>query len=266
MRIQSPVILNTAGLLGATVIRSYMSTLDYRLAYYDPTVDPVHPAAQGQKIFVFWHEYLLCPIYGRGHCNFAILLSQHRDADILGRAAHHLGFDSIRGSTTRGSAPALRAMLEKCRHKHLTITPDGPQGPRRRMAQGPIFLASKLGIPLVAMGFGYDRPWRLKSWDQFAIPKPYSRARIVVSPALPIPPDLDRDGLEHHRDAVEKLLNRLTLEAEAWAEAGTHKIDEYPGRREHVASRRNRVVSVDAAHDAVRAPHARSTISVPKNQ
>jgi len=94
------------------------------------------------------------------------------------------------------------------------------------LAQGPIYLSSKLGLPLVAMGFGYNQPWRLGSWDRFAIPKPFSHARAVVSPAMVIPPDLDREGVEHYRLKVERLLNRLTSEAEAWAEAGTPKIDE----------------------------------------
>jgi hypothetical protein len=73
------------------------------------------------------------------------------------------------------------------------------------------------------MGFGYSNPWRLNTWDRFAIPKPYTRSRSVVSPAMTIPPDLDRQGVEHYRLQVERLLNRLTREAEAWAEAGTPK-------------------------------------------
>ena len=78
-----------------------------------------------------------------------MLLSRHRDAEILSYAAYHLGFDFVRGSTNRGGAAALRQLLAKSRHMHLTITPDGPRGPRRHMAPGPIFLASKLGLPLV---------------------------------------------------------------------------------------------------------------------
>jgi hypothetical protein len=79
-------------------------------------------------------------------------------------------------------------------------------------------------MPLVAMGLGYDRPWRLNSWDRFAVPRPYSRARGVVGPPMTIPPDLDRDGVEHYRLQVERVLNRLSCEAEAWAEAGTPKL------------------------------------------
>jgi lysophospholipid acyltransferase (LPLAT)-like uncharacterized protein len=115
-------------------------------------------------------------------------------------------------------------MLAKSRDTHLTITPDGPRGPRRQLAPGSVFLASKLGLPLVLMGFGYDRPWRVKSaWDQFAIPRPGSRARAVVSGEIFIPPDLDRDGLEHYRRTIEARLNCHTTEAETWAASGKRR-------------------------------------------
>lgn len=221
-------VVKLGGLLSATVIRQWMSTLDYRVAYYDPSVDPARHDCEGQKIYIFWHENILFPIYLRGHCNLVVLLSQHRDANILVRVAHHLGHHCVRGSTYRGATSAIRTLL-RCRDSmNLTITPDGPRGPRRRLAQGSIYLASKLGLPLVAMGFGYDRPWRLSSWDQFAIPRPFSRARAVVSPELSIPSDLDRTEMDSHRQRVEGLLNLLTNEAEAWAESGTRKVDEMP--------------------------------------
>ena len=182
----------------------------------------------GEKIYVFWHENILFPIYLRGHCNLAMLLSQHRDADILARAAYHLGFNCVRGSTYRGATTAIRTMLRKGKHMHLTITPDGPRGPRRVLAQGPVYLASRLKMPLVLMGFGYDRPWRLNSWDRFAIPRPYSRARAVVSREIHVPAKLDRSGLEEYRVQVESLLNRLTTSAEEWANAGTSWEGESP--------------------------------------
>ena len=94
------------------------------------------------------------------------------------------------------------------------------------MAQGPIYLASRLQLPLVVMGFGYDRPWRANSWDQFAMPRPFSRGRAIIGPSLMLPRDLDRDGMEVCRVRVERLLNDLTCEAEAWAAAGTGKAGE----------------------------------------
>jgi lysophospholipid acyltransferase (LPLAT)-like uncharacterized protein len=156
-----------------------------------------------------------------------MLLSQHGDADVLARVAQNFGFDCVRGSTFKGAARALLELAERSKRQHLTITPDGPRGPRRQMAQGPIYLASRLQRPLVVMGFGYDRPWRANSWDRFAVPRPFSRARAIISPPMMLPPALDRAGLEHYRLRAERLLNALTVEAEAWAAAGSSKAGEF---------------------------------------
>ena len=239
-------ILATAGM------RAWLRTLDYQCAYYDRSIDPVFPECRTQGIYIFWHENILFPLYLRGRNHLTMLLSRHRDADMLSRVAFHMGFDVVRGSTYRGSVSAVRTMLRESRDKHLTITPDGPRGPRRVLAQGCIYLASRLGLPLVAAGLGYDRPWRMKSWDRFAVPRPYSRARAVVSPYVHVPPDLDRDGIEHYRQRVERLLNRLTLEAEAWAEAGTRKIEQTTVFRQPAAARPDEFVAREPLADSVR--------------
>ena len=218
-------LMKLGGLVAAEGIRAWMSTLDYRAVFYDRSVDPACGIG-GQRIYIFWHENILLPLYLRGHCNLAMLLSQHPDAEILARVAHHMGFDCVRGSTYRGGARAIFELLDRSRNQHLTITPDGPRGPRRQLAQGPIYLASRLQLPLVVMGFGYDRPWRANSWDRFAMPRPFSRGRAIVGPPLMLPRDLDRDGMEQCRLRVERLLNGLTCEAEAWAAAGTRKAGE----------------------------------------
>lgn len=212
-----------AGLFSAVCLRRWLGTLDFKVVYYDSHVDPASPFCREQKLYVFWHEYIPFPIYLRSHCNIAILLSQHRDAELLAHATSLLGFDFVRGSSTRGGAAAIRELLKKSQGMHLAITPDGPRGPRRELAPGAVFLASKLGLPLVPMGFGYDRPWRLNSWDKFAFPRPFSRARAVIGGDIHVPEDLDRQGIEHYRMRIEQLLNHLTLEAENWAASGTRK-------------------------------------------
>jgi lysophospholipid acyltransferase (LPLAT)-like uncharacterized protein len=218
-------LMGLAGLASAEGVRVWMNTLDTRAVFYDRAVDPILGIG-GPRIYVFWHEYILLPLAMRGHCHLAMLLSQHRDADILARVAYHMGFDCVRGSTYRGGARAIWTMAERCRQQHLTITPDGPRGPRRQFAQGPVYLASRLQLPLVVMGLGYDRPWRAKSWDRFAVPRPFTRARAVVGPAMHVPADLDRAGLENARQRVGRLLNCLTAEAETWATADSRKVGE----------------------------------------
>jgi lysophospholipid acyltransferase (LPLAT)-like uncharacterized protein len=227
MNEKSPLWIRWAGLLSATGIRAWMSTLDYRAQFFDPAVDVINPSSR-PRIYVFWHEYILLPLYLRGNCNLTMLLSKHRDADILYRLAYHMGFKCVRGSTYGGATEALLELSRPGRHLHMAITPDGPRGPRRRLAQGAIFLASRLQLPIVPFGMGVDRPWRTPTWDRFAVPRPGSRARAVVGPEIMIPPDLDRAELELRRQGVERLLNQLTTEAEAWAESGEQRCDSAP--------------------------------------
>ena len=239
------------GLLAATGVRSWMGTLSYQAVIYDRSTDPVLPEYRGPVIGVFWHEYLLLPFYLRGRSNTAILTSRHRDADWLSEAAGHLGFEIIRGSTARGGGQALLELV-RAGDKNVGIACDGPRGPRRRMAPGPIFLSSKLQVPMITYAVGYDRPKRLKSWDRFAIPRPFSRARWIIGPQMQIPPNLDRDGVEHYRQQVEQILNRLTNEAEAWAESGSRLPNQISAQREPMPIRnRRRVSSIRSMEDVV---------------
>lgn len=204
--------------LATTLAQLWVRTLHFRVAYYDPTMDPYHPECKHPKIYVFWHEYLLCPLLVRPASRMILIVSRHRDAEILNRIAHRLGFVTVRGSTYRGGSNALLRIVRNDRPLHIAITPDGPRGPRRTVAPGAVFLASRLQVPIVPLGIGYDRPLRAPTWDRFAIPVPGSRARCVVGPAIWIPGRLGRQELERHRQRVEAALRELTEVAERWAE------------------------------------------------
>lgn len=232
MKLTSSFSIGAWSLASTAAIRQWMGTLDYRVEFGDPEVDPVHPRFRGAKIYVFWHENILMPLYLRGHSNISMLLSRHADANILDRVARMMGFGVVRGSTFRGGSAALRELAERAAVGSLTITPDGPRGPRRRLAPGCVFLASTLGIPIVAMGLGYDRPYRFGTWDRFALPRPWSRARGLVSRAIAVPPNLDRDGIEAHRLGIERLLTHLSDGAEAWATAGHRRPGQQGVRKE----------------------------------
>jgi lysophospholipid acyltransferase (LPLAT)-like uncharacterized protein len=268
MKITHPLLTKSLGLFGATVIRTLAATLDYRIVYADPLVDPVHPRRPRPAIYILWHEYMLLPVGVRGK-GLTVLVSQHRDGELITQVLRHLKFKSIRGSTTRGGVAALRRMLrsDECKvmsdesntqgspadsslithHSSLILTPDGPRGPRRHLAEGAIYLASRLQMPIVCMGFGFDRPWRQKSWDRFAIPRPFSRARAVIGPFIDIPSDLAKSEIrnpksenvtsefETWRLRVEQVLNQVTEEAETWAKSGRRKAGEMPLLREEPA-------------------------------
>lgn len=211
-------LYDVGGLGLATFIRNWMRTLRYQCAYYDPTVDPVHPQYSTPAIYIFWHEYIPFMFYLRGFCRVSMLVSQHKDAELLARAANIMGFDLVRGSSKRGGMKALRELMRKGEIMNLTLTPDGPRGPRRVLAPGCLYLAAKLGMPIVPLGLAYQEPWRnRRAWDHFAIPKPFSNARAIFGPAIHLPANLDRDQIEQWRLRIESTLNQLTDAAEQWA-------------------------------------------------
>jgi len=191
--------------------------MDFKWAFYDPDVD----AGMGQRqyILMFWHEYLLAPLFFRRHCPVTMLTGQHGDADLVNQAAQFVGMKCIRTHHSGGAA-ALKKFVQLPHHDILAFASDGPLGPRRHLAPGAIFLASKLQLPIVLLGIGYDRPWRMTSWDQFAVPRPWSRGRLITSPPLTIPKRLTRFDMDHYRQKIEVLLNQLTREAEDWAVSG----------------------------------------------
>jgi lysophospholipid acyltransferase (LPLAT)-like uncharacterized protein len=233
MKFKHPLFQKAAAFAVTGAAALYGRTIDWRAAYFDPTLDTVHPRHSGRHIYLLWHEAMLMPLVLRGSRKFVALASEHRDGEVLARAMQHLGWGVIRGSSSRRAVPALMRLLREDR-RHICITPDGPRGPRRTMAPGPVFLASKLGLPVVCMGYGYDRPWRAKSWDRFAVPRPFSRGRAVIGPAVTVPPHLDRDGLERYRQWLERLLTWVTDEAEAWATSGRSRPGEAVMARRYV--------------------------------
>lgn len=220
IKVKNRFVLRLAGSLASQAIIPWMNSLDTQVACYDDHCNPAWPSDGKRRIFVFWHEYLLLLIHLWKHCNISMLLSRHPDADVLEQLAMLFGFGTVRGSTNRHGVEALRKMITAGSRSHLTITPDGPRGPRRRLAPGCVYLASRLRMPLVLVGVGFDRPWRTPTWDRFALPRIGSRARIVASGDIEVPAQLDRDGLEHYRVKIENLLNYLTEEAENWATSG----------------------------------------------
>lgn len=221
MKFYQSLLLRSGGMFASTCVHHWMGTLDYKAVYYDPTVDPAYPGGNKRKrLYIFWHEYIPFMLYLRKRCNLTMLLSRHKDADVLGQVADLFGFGTVRGSSSRGGAEAILTMMEKSKQCHLTITPDGPRGPRRKLSRGCVFLAAKLQIPIVMLGLGYDRPWRAPTWDGFAIPKPFSRARCIAGPEIFIPPRLDNETTERYGLAIEETMTQLCDLAEDWAVSG----------------------------------------------
>ena len=120
-----------------------------------------------------------------------------------------MGFGTVRASSSRGSVAGLKEMLRVGKTTNLTITPDGPRGPRGGWHTVAFTYHLRLQIPLVCVGFGCDRPGGVtKAWDQSAIARPFSRVRMVRSRPIQIPADVDRGEIEEHRSTCSRYWSR----------------------------------------------------------
>jgi len=114
---------------------------------------------QGTPIIIaFWHgRQLMMPLAYRGTSG-SILISQHRDGEIIARIMKYFGFDAIRGSSTRGGFQAIRQLLKVARQgQDVIVTPDGPRGPACQVQAGVIYLAKVTGFPIVPLTFAYSK-------------------------------------------------------------------------------------------------------------
>lgn len=148
--------------VGYAVIRLLQRTMGWR------TEGREHVSrifAQGQQaILAFWHaQQLMMPLAIPG-LKAHILISQHRDGELICRIVARFGLDAVRGSSTRGGAEAFRRLVRLGRSGgNLVLTPDGPKGPRQVAKVGVVQLARATGLPIVPMAFGCSKKNSLRA-------------------------------------------------------------------------------------------------------
>ena len=112
----------------------------------------------------------------------AALISASRDGALLADLVRRFGFDVVRGSTSRKGAAAMLQLADiMANGRDAVITPDGPRGPAYEIGAGIVFLAQKSGAAVVPINIEYENCWRLKSWDRFILPRPFSAVRVIFA-------------------------------------------------------------------------------------
>ena len=118
----------------------------------------------------------------------------------------------------RGGAQAVRQLLEVAQQLHITLTPDGPRGPRREMKDGLVFLASRTGLPIVPAAFNCRRGIRFQStWTDMLLPLPFTTTYCILGEPIHVPADLNREEIDHNKQRVQDAMDRLYARAEDWA-------------------------------------------------
>jgi lysophospholipid acyltransferase (LPLAT)-like uncharacterized protein len=138
------------------------------------------------------------------------LISEHRDGEYLARVGQAIGYEIVRGSSTRGGLQALRQLVRKLRAgKSLAITPDGPQGPREKLKPGALQAARITGASVIPIMAGTRRAWWIEGWDSFMVPKPFARIRVEIGEPRRVPHDCSLRDLEEHARDLEVQLQDL---------------------------------------------------------
>lgn len=176
---------------------------------------------QGPVIFAIWHNRLaLSLIINRRYVmpaqpehRLAALVSASKDGALLARVLELFGAQPVRGSSSRRGAQAL-IELNSCARKglNIAITPDGPRGPKYKVQPGVIALAQSSGLPVIPAGYRLGWKLKLKSWDQFQIPLPFSTWDLTFGEPIRVPSDASDDEKEKLRLALENALNALTVD------------------------------------------------------
>jgi len=142
--------------VGASIIQGIGKSMRLETRGQEP-VDALY--REGRHIILaFWHAQQLMIPFGYRGTGSHVLISQHGDGEIIARIIARFGHQSVRGSSTRGGAKAMRELIRLGRSGvDLVVTPDGPKGPRQVAKLGVIQLAKATGLPIVPVAFSCSK-------------------------------------------------------------------------------------------------------------
>jgi lysophospholipid acyltransferase (LPLAT)-like uncharacterized protein len=199
---------------GYLAIRLICPTLRYSLSWEEP---PSPPGAVFEKpvIYSFWHRSVFPAVWMWRKVGIAVMVSRSFDGEYIARIIEKFGFVAVRGSSSRGGSEALRGMKKELgKGAAVAFTIDGPRGPRYVAKPGPVLLARASGVPMAAFYVALSDAWVLKTWDEFMIPKPFSKALARISPKVHVPAQADDTQIRDFHGLLQQALERVTRFAE----------------------------------------------------
>jgi len=140
------------------------------------------------------------------------LISGSKDGAWLEAFYSWSGIHAVRGSSNRGGSKAIRGLVRKLKDGHdIGITPDGSQGPQYTAKPGGLLVAKVASSPMLLLSFEYGKHFKLKSWDRFVIPLPFSRV-LVRTKLFWVDEKLEKHSMEQVADILNSELMKLTFD------------------------------------------------------
>ncbi len=166
-------------------------------------------------IYSFWHRAVFPATWVWRDQGIAVMVSRSFDGEYIARIIEAFGFVAVRGSSSRGGAEALLGMREElAKGAAVAFTIDGPRGPKYIAKPGPVRLSRATALPMMAFYVALDHPWVLHTWDNFMIPKPFSKALVRVSRKIQVPPDPSEAEIADYHQQLQAALEQVTQFAE----------------------------------------------------
>jgi lysophospholipid acyltransferase (LPLAT)-like uncharacterized protein len=165
----------------------------------------------GKRVcYAGWHGRFLPFLHTHCKEDVRLLISLHRDGELLARVVRKLGFTTIRGSSTRGGRRAIAEMCKVINCYDIALTPDGPVGPYREVQPGITYISQRAEVPIVPVGISANSFWRSKSWDGFTVPKPFSKIVMLIGEPMWVKKESSGNGLEEANLELQINLNQWT--------------------------------------------------------
>ncbi|PAZ00092.1 MAG: hypothetical protein CAK90_07440 [Spartobacteria bacterium AMD-G4] len=197
-------------LTGAAILKMLFLTLRLRI---EDRSGVLKENGGAPVIVCFWHNRILGitfafdRIYPKKRNGVTVLTSPSKDGEILAQLVGAFDMKAVRGSSSRRGSSALLELVRLIRGgRDIAITPDGPRGPRYSLGPGIILLAQSTGVRIVPAHASFSRCVRMKTWDGFIIPLPFSKVSVTLDGALTIPGELTGEEFEEKRKNLEDLL------------------------------------------------------------
>ena len=184
--------------------------------------DNIGPFLDGKSVCApaYWHQHhVLCSVLVRRWVKrgfkACFLVSGSVDGEIPERIARAWGAEVIRGSANQSGALALRDMQNMMKRRYsIVTTADGPRGPIYEIKPGVVVMARIGGVPVLPIACAAERAWYMDRWDNFMVPKPFSRVVLAVGEPYTIPPDVPLAAIEPHRLNVQEAVMSLMRQSE----------------------------------------------------
>jgi lysophospholipid acyltransferase (LPLAT)-like uncharacterized protein len=194
------VIIRLAGVVLYWLIRTIGATVRFEVRGWENHSD------RDPQVYCFWHNRIPIATYFWRRRGIVVMSSRSFDSEYIARFIQRFGYGAARGSSTRGARAALIQMIRVVRKgKSAAFTVDGPKGPIYEAKPGAVLLAAKSGAAILPFSISLERCWRLPSWDRIEIPRPFTRAVVVIGERFYVKDGEDQEEHQRLQRALEDL-------------------------------------------------------------